>query len=314
MSAAPECGCGRRSSLQPDEERLESFQGTNAGTLVVRRVNDLSRHPAYARLNLTVASAQLSAIEELGDFAFRDPLLITRGGVIIDGYARWELAMKQRVSTLLCVEFDVDEEEALRRILKRHRRSSGWNDYNRICMASQLKDVVRRRARDNQSAGGHFKGLSKLTEANVRKEIARAAGVCEGNVTKVDQLSNADPAVLDALASGEIRIHRAWLWRELAWQLQRERLRQYRLRELKQRASMVAHQHRANRKEAALTLMMPADLGHLIQRLSALRLGDSLDSELIPIVQIDGLGPAIFLTTELYELFSHDCSLRKEHI
>jgi hypothetical protein len=32
---------------------------------------------------------------------------------------------------------------------------------------------------------------SNLTEANVRKEIADAAGVCEGDVTKVDQLNRA---------------------------------------------------------------------------------------------------------------------------
>jgi hypothetical protein len=208
----------------------------------------------------------------------------------------------------LCVELDVGEEEALRVILNKHRRSAGWNDYNRIRMASRLKEVVRRRARANQQAGGHLKGSSKLTEANVRKEIARAAGVCEGNVTKVDQLCNADPGVLKALASGEIHIHRAWLWRQLTSQKQRERLRQDRLQELRRKVRRLVQKRRA-RTGAEVKLLMPADLGDLIQELSTLRLSDSADSDSIPIFRIDAPGPIVFLTTELYELFSHKGAL-----
>jgi ParB-like chromosome segregation protein Spo0J len=272
--------------------------------LVMRSTNELRKHPAYAELQLSVSPAQLASIKRLGEPAFKDPLLVTQQGVIIDGYARKEYADSLGISTLLCVELDVSDEEALRVILNKHRRSAGWNNYNRIRMASRLKEVVQRRARANQQAGGHFKGSSKLTEANVRKEIARAAGVCEGNVTKVDQLRNADPEVLKALASGEIRIHRAWGWRQLTWQQQRERLRQHRLRELKREVCALVHKHRA-RTEAEMKSLMPADLGHLIQGLSALRLNDSADSESIPILRIDAPGPIVFLTTELYEVCSH---------
>jgi hypothetical protein len=86
------------------------------------------------------------------------------------------------------VELDVDEDEALRRILDHHRRSSGWNDYSRIRVASKLREATRKRAEANQQAGGRFKASSKLTKAekvSVRKEIAHAAGVSEGSVTKV---------------------------------------------------------------------------------------------------------------------------------
>jgi hypothetical protein len=266
---------------------------------VPRPVDWFKKHPVYVELQLAVAPPQLAALRSLGELAFKDPLLVTRQGVIIDGYARKEYADSLGISTLLCVELDVSDEEALRAILNKHRRSAGWNDYNRIRMASRLKEVVRRRARANQQAGGHFKGSSKLTEANVRKEIARAAGVCEGNVTKVDQLCDADPEVLKALASGEIRIHRAWLWRQLTWQQQRERLRQHRLRELKREVCNLVHKHRA-RTEAEMKSLMPADLGRLIRGISTLRLSDSADSESIPILPIDAPGPIVFLTTELY--------------
>jgi hypothetical protein len=275
----------------------------SATGLVMRPTNELRKHPAYAELQLSVSPAQFASIKRMGEAAFKDPLLVTQQGVIIDGYARKEYADSLGISTLLCVELDVREEEALRVILNKHRRSAGWNDYNRIRMASRLKEVFRRRARANQQAGGHLKGWSKLTEANVRKEIARAADVCEGNVTKVDQLCDADPAVLKALARGELPIHRAWLWRQLTWQEQRERLRQHRLRELKREVRTLVHKHRTRTEEETKSLM-PSELGHVIQGLSTLRLNDSADSESIPILLIDATGPIVFLTRELYELFS----------
>jgi hypothetical protein len=279
-----------------DEATFVQRTSPSATGLAMRPTNKLCKHPAYAELQLLVSPAQLASIKRLGESAFKDPLLVTREGVIIDGYARKECADSSGISTLLCVELDVSEEEALRIILNKHRRSAGWNDYNRIRLASRLKEVVRRRAHANQQAGGQFKGSSKLTEANVRKEIAKAAGVSEGNVTKVDQLCDADPEVLKALASGEIRIHRAWLWKQLTSQLQRERLRQHRLRELKREVCTLVHRHRA-RAEAEVKSLTLAEFG---QRLSALRLGDSAGSESIPIVRINGLGPAVFLATELY--------------
>jgi hypothetical protein len=272
---------------------------------MLRSTNELRKHPAYAELQLSVSPAQSASIKRLGEAAFKDPLLVTHQGVIIDGYARKEYADSLGMSTLFCVELDVSEEEALRVILNKHRRSAGWNDYNRIRMASRLKEVVRRRARANQQAGGHFKGSSKLTEASVRKEIARAAGVSEGNVTKVDQICDEDPEVLRAVASGEISTHRAWLWRQMVWQQQRERLRQRRLRELKREVCILVRKHRA-RTEAEMKSVMPAELGHLIQGLSTLRVNNSADSESIPILRIDAPGPIVFLTTELYELFSQN--------
>jgi ParB-like chromosome segregation protein Spo0J len=269
---------------------------------MVRPTNELRKHPAYAELQLSASSAQLAALKRLGELAFKDPLLVTREGIIIDGYARKEYADSLGIPTLLCVELDMGEEEALRNILHKHRRSAGWNDYNRIRMASRLKEIVQRQARANQQAGGHLKGLSKLTEANVRKEIARAAGVSEGNVFKVDQLCNADPGVLKALASDEISIHRAWLWRQMTCQQQQEQLRQLRLRELQQKVTTMVRKHRAKRRESEVNYLTLAELS---QGLSGLQWGDSKESQLIPIVQIDAPGSIVFLTRDLYELFSY---------
>jgi hypothetical protein len=269
----------------------------------LRSVDGLRQHPAYAELKLTVSPAQLAALKKIGELVFKDPLLVTREGLIIDGYARKEYADRVGISTLLCVEIDANIGEALRLILNKHRRSPGWNEYNRIRMASRLKGIFRELARSNQQAGGRFKGSSKLTEASVRKQLAEAAGVCEGNVTKYDQLLNSDPQVLDALAKGEIRIHRAWLWRQLSAQQQQEELRRYRLkRRLKQPAKIRAFKHRASGfPTVGRTSITTANLEKIIKQVLSTPADDTDSSESIAIGLIKLPGKAALLTTELFE-------------
>lgn len=55
----------------------------------------LRPHPVYLRHGITVSSRKVTALMALGDFAFKDPLVIASGGVVLDGYARWEVAKRQ---------------------------------------------------------------------------------------------------------------------------------------------------------------------------------------------------------------------------
>jgi hypothetical protein len=70
------------------------------------------------------------------------------------------------------------------------------------------------KARSNQQIGGQQKGWSKLTKAeqlHVRSEIAKAAAVSAGNVTKVKQLmEGCVPEYTEALHNNEMSIHWAW--------------------------------------------------------------------------------------------------------
>lgn len=270
----------------------------------MRPLNELRKHPSCTDVNLTISSAQLTAMQKIGEVVFNDPLLITRTGIIIDGYARRELAEKLGISNLCCVELDVDEDEALRRILNHHRRSCGWNDYTRVCIASKLRNVTRIRAQGNQQAGGRLKGLSKLTKAekvSVRREIAHAAGVSEGSVTKVDQLEFLHPELLMALQSGEIRIHRAWLWRTFEPEGQREQLRLYRLKkDLREKAKTLVSKHRQESSDPSVTI---DDLNYLAKRLSALPTSELGESEQVLICLIDVPFKGIFLTKELFQAF-----------
>jgi hypothetical protein len=122
----------------------------------------------------------------------------------------------------------MSEAEALQNILQRHRRSSGLNDFVRICLGLELEPFLKLQGRAKQQAGGQNKGSSILTEAgrlDVRKEIARIAGVSVGNVTKVKQLIvTAHSDIIKALREKELSIHRAWLWRRQSPEEQREKL------------------------------------------------------------------------------------------
>jgi hypothetical protein len=165
--------------------------GVVDGRLVTRRTGQLRPHPSYARHRLSPSVTQLSSLAEFSNIALAEAVVITHEGLIVDGYARWELARLQGRGTIACIEYALTEEQALHLLLQRHRRSAGLNAYCRILLALDLERSLREQARSNQRTGGLSKGSSNLTEAyrlDVRHEIARVAGVSAGNVTKVKKI------------------------------------------------------------------------------------------------------------------------------
>ncbi len=195
------------------------------------RVDELHPHPSYVRHQCSISSAQLSALAALGDLAFREPIVTTRSRAIIDGYARWQLARRRGLATILCLEHDLTDEESLRWLIQSHRPSRCLNAFCRILLALDLEPFLQERARANQRAGGQNKSSSNLTEAkalDVRSEVAAAAGVSTGNVTKVKQLKRmADAKVEWSVRAGQISIHRAWQWSRLPRQQQLRDLEEY---------------------------------------------------------------------------------------
>jgi hypothetical protein len=174
-------------------------------------------------------------------------------------------------------------------------------------MASELKVSTRRKAQANQRTGGQIKGSSKLTEAekvDVRREVAQAAGVSVGNVAKVDQLRrNAHPEILQALHSGEVRIHRAWKWSSMAPEQQREQLRIYRLeRGLKKTARALISRQRAESlpPTSDVRSLSVGDLNALASEISSMSASGSGESDPIIISSIDVPGRVVFLTEELF--------------
>ncbi len=181
-------------------EEADCLSDCISGRLVTCNIADLLPHPAYVRHRLAVPAIQMSALADQGESAFREPLVITRDRIVVDGYARLELARLKNRPTLPCIEYELTEDAALGWLLLRHCRSKGLNDFCRISLAFELEPHFKEQALSNQRRGGRLKALSNLTEdaaVDVRRKIADLASVSVGNVTKVKQLiKSAHPEIL----------------------------------------------------------------------------------------------------------------------
>jgi hypothetical protein len=186
----------------------------------VPRLTELLRpHPAFDQIGW-------QDIEDLNRVAQRDsqlvfePLRITKQGIILSGVGEWQLAVFERKPYVYCIEYDLDNDQALQFILERSGTQKGLNDFVRIRLALTLEDYLRAKGRENMSAGGKHKGLTNspsLTPIDVRRSIANVAGTGTGNVDKVRTiLQKAHPNIIRALQDGSLPIHRAWTWCELS--------------------------------------------------------------------------------------------------
>ncbi len=188
-------------------------------------------HPDLVKHTKGYTTQELSTLNDRGEAAFADPITITHENVILEGYAIWRLATLQKRATLNCIVRHMGQEDALLHLLNRNRGSKGIGDFARILMALELEPWFRERAKTNQRIGGRDKASTQLTEADrldVRSEVARAAGVSAGNVSKVKQiLQSAIPQLREALLCGEIQINRAAVWARSAQSTQERRLSDY---------------------------------------------------------------------------------------
>jgi hypothetical protein len=173
-----------------------------------------------------------------------------------------------------------------------------WQSHSRPDLrkhALELEPFFKSKGRAKQQAGGQNKGSSILTEAarlDVRKEIARIAGVSVGNVTKVKQLTTIPHLdIIKALREKELSIHRAWLWSKLSPEEQQEQL--------------WLHQSKKGIRKTIRHLLSPHlpkaappafRVRHLIKLVSALQSG-SLGS--VKVVPINIPGKIVLVTEEL---------------
>ena len=266
------------------------------GQLVTRRLDELRPHPSFARHQLNVPVAALSVAASQADLGLREPIVITADKVMLKGYAQWQLATLQGWQTVPCIEYTLSEEEALHWLLQSHRRSHILHDFARIVLALDLEPWLQEKARSNQRTGGQNKGSSTLAKAarlDVRSQVAAAAAVSSGNVTKVKQLRElAHPDVLEALRLGELSIHRAWQWRNLPPKQQAERLFQHQgAKGVRRTIRQLVSQHRPD--EPRPVLAVP-------ELLRGLQEVDRERCRKIEVVVVDTPGFGIFVTIELF--------------
>jgi hypothetical protein len=122
------------------------MNGVQNPQVSMHRVAELRPHPSYIKHQLSVSASRLSALAALGGPAFREPIVITRNRTIIDGYVRFRLAQEQGRETLLCFEYELTEEEALRWLIQSHRPSWGLNAFSRVLLVLELEPFLQERA------------------------------------------------------------------------------------------------------------------------------------------------------------------------
>lgn len=180
---------------------------------MVRSPQQLRLHRALEEVGWTGVINEFNEAARLSHPSVTDPILITTNGTILSGFGRWRSAVFDGRFEINCIEYPLSEDESLQFILTHHRTRCGWNDFVRIRLALTLEPNLRQKALDNMHVGGKLKGLANLPEAqhtNVRKEIARAAGVGDRNVSNVRTiLKVAHPRLIEALRNGTLRISRA---------------------------------------------------------------------------------------------------------
>ena len=171
----------------------------------------LRLHPAFTELNLAewLLNSELQGKPD----GVHEPILITKGGIILGGFAEWHGAVSAGQAEIACTEFALNDDEALQLILTLHRPRVAWNDFIRTELALEQEPYFQSKALANQIAGGKYKGLANLPKAehvDVREKIADLAGVSPrtvGNVKTI--LKKAHPSVVKALHNGTITINAA---------------------------------------------------------------------------------------------------------
>lgn len=251
--------------LENHERQLNGGSGDLPCRLIERPIEEIRAHDSYAKHGLFVSASKLSQLIAAGDAVLTQPIIVTRTRTIIDGYGRWELAKRWSRRKILCLEYDLSDEEALRWLIGTHLPSKGMNGFCRSQLASDLEPVLRDAARNNQRIGGQMKGSSTLTEAQTidsRSELAAIAGVSSGQFSKAKRVAQFAPATIrEAVQSGEISVHKAWQSSHLSESAQLENLEESRGRKGTSQASCrLIRKHVARMRPTKLVVPTLRDL------------------------------------------------------
>jgi len=281
--------------------------GSRLASLILRPIDELRPHPSLVKLHIVPSTQDISAAIGKLEGVNMESLTTTQDGYILAGHAQWKIARRNGEKTLPCLQLDMTEEESLLWLIQKHQRSSSINDFSRILLALELEPWFKTRARSNQQVGGQMKGSSNLTEADkldVRSEIATAAGVSVGNVSKAKNLTSvAYPELLEALREGEVSIHRASIWvQNPARQLDQLRLYQNR-RGITRAIHSLQRRHRLpqNPNEGRLDIQRIAN---------ALMVMDSERRDSVLVSEIQLPGHALLLSSGLLKALESQAELQ----
>jgi hypothetical protein len=99
------------------------------GRPVVRLPEQLRLHRALEELGWTGAIDEFNNVARLKNQLVPEPILITTNGIILAGIGRWRSAIFDGRHEINCIEYPLNEDEALQFIISHHQLQRGWNDF-----------------------------------------------------------------------------------------------------------------------------------------------------------------------------------------
>lgn len=139
----------------------------------------------------------------------RDPLILWND-ILIDGHHRYRICNENNIRYKTASMQFANREEVKEWIIKNQWGRRNLTPYQRAALALKLESTLKEKAKQNQSAGG--KGLSTLTTVDVRKEIAKVAGLSTGTISKVKRIEeSATEDQRNALRAGNKTINKVFV-------------------------------------------------------------------------------------------------------
>ena len=203
-------------------------------------LSQLKKERYYKRMNIIVDPEFEALIPPLSDEEFsqlreniiesqmvRDPIVVVDLGTlacgksnnecaIIDGHHRWRIIQEfpDDVPFAIQQETFLTRDEVKEWMIRNQLGRRNIPDYVRVELALRLKPLIAERAKKNQSTHTEdgYQGLSTLTKAvDTRSEIAAAANVSTGTVSKVERIvKEASEDTKKQLRTGELSINKAY--------------------------------------------------------------------------------------------------------
>ncbi|WP_413673066.1 hypothetical protein ACEN9H_29710 [Massilia cellulosiltytica] len=142
----------------------------------------------------------------------RDALVVWNN-ILVDGHNRYEICKRNNKSFRTTTLERVDSREsAMAWMINNQLARRNLTDFQRSDLALKMKDALAALAQKKQKAGVNqhsspSTNLSKGSSMDTRRDLAKAAGVSEGTLAKVEKIKiSAVPEILEMARSEEIKI------------------------------------------------------------------------------------------------------------
>lgn len=134
--------------------------------------------------------------------------IITWNGLIVDGHNRFQICRKLDLEhTSKEISF-ADRDEAKLWILGHQLKRRNLNDFQRGEMALRMKEIITKKAKENQRAGGGSVHLKSDKPVDTLKEMAQTAEISRDTLFKIEKIAeNATEEEKASLRAGKTKIN-----------------------------------------------------------------------------------------------------------